>query len=436
MLVDIKSEKGAGTLTLRCSIDLPFPAREVLPLREGKALLVADAFGGKLAVVDSAEGTISSVREIPGHNLRGLTLAHDGSTVLLARQLSSRLATSSFDDIHWGALMKNQVLSLRTDSILDPGIDVMRGMSERDLDEVGHAAGDPEDLAVDTNGRIVVALAGVGEIAVFGERALSITRMPAGTRPSSVVLGSSGQLAYVADVEEDAVVILPMGDGERRVVSLGPRPEPTAIERGQRLFNSAKLSHHGWMSCRSCHPEGHTGGFPADTLGDKSYGDPKLVPSLLGVGSTGPWGWLGNFHTLEDQVCESVVTTLRGKPLSDKEVADLATYLRSLQPSPSSAVAREGSDRGAGLFRSKKCTNCHAGDAKTADGVRDVGLADETGHREFNPPSLRGVVQRTRFLHDGRAGSLEAVLSEYRHPPGTSLADSEIREILAYLRSL
>ena len=170
MIVDITLEDGAAVLRLRRSIDLPFPAREVVLLRGGKALLVADAFGGKLAVVDSTAGTMASVREIPGHNLRGLSLSRDGSNVILARQLSSRLATSSFDDVHWGALMKNQVITLRTDVLLDPGMDPLGGLSAQDLDEVGHAAGDPEDLAVDSMGRIIVALAGVGEIAILGNR--------------------------------------------------------------------------------------------------------------------------------------------------------------------------------------------------------------------------------------------------------------------------
>ena len=435
ILVDIKAGGGDEALSLRRSIDLPFPPREVLPLREGKALLVADAYGGKLAVVDPAEGRIAAVREVPGHNLRGLALSRDGSAVVLARQLTSRLATSSFDDVHWGELLKNQVLTVRVDALLEPGTDPLRGSSARDLDEVGHAAGDPEDLAIDPKGRVVVALAGVGEVAILGDRASPIARGPVGSRPSSVVLVPNGERACIADVEEDAVTIMPLDGGRGRVVSLGPRPEATAVERGERLFTSAGLSHHGWMSCRSCHAEGHTGGFPVDTFGDKSDGAPKLVPSLLGVGSTGPWGWLGNFPTLEDQVRASVETTLRGKPPNDADVADLAAYLRSLGPPPPSAVAR-ASDRGAALFRSKKCANCHAGEALTSEGVKDVGLIDEVGHREFNPPSLRGAGQRARFLHDGRAGTLEAVLSEHGHPPGASLTGAEVRDILAYLQSL
>ena len=184
-IVDIELGEGAKALTLRRSLNLPFSPREVLSLGKGKALLVADAFGGKLAVVDPSKGTLCSVREIPGHNLRGLTLAQDGSTVVLARQLSSRLATSSFDDVHWGNLMKNQVLTLRSEAIFDSEVDLLRGSSARDLDEVGHAAGDPEDLALDPKGQTVVALAGVGELAVLSDLARPIARVPAGTRPSS-----------------------------------------------------------------------------------------------------------------------------------------------------------------------------------------------------------------------------------------------------------
>ncbi|WP_165230437.1 cytochrome c peroxidase [Aquisphaera insulae] len=436
MIVDIEPAAGARALRLRRSIDIPFSPREVLPLREGNAVLVADAFGGKLAIIDPLEGAITSVRQIPGHNLRGLTVADGGATVILARQVSSRLATSSFDDVHWGDLMKNQVLSLRSDAILDSAADPLRGSSWRDLDEVGHAAADPEDLAVDSKGRIVVALAGVGEVAILGDRPAPVVRIPAGTRPSTVALGPKGDLAFVADVEEDAVMVVPPGGGEVRVISLGPRPEPTAVERGERFFTSAGLSHHGWMSCRSCHADGHTGGFSVDTFGDGSYGAPKLVPSLLGAGSTGPWGWLGNFRTLEDQIRASVETTMRGKPPDAREVADLAAYVRSLRPPPPLAVASEASGRGTLVFRSKKCATCHAGLALTTDGVKDVGFLDDAGNREFNPPSLRGIGQRTRFLHDGRASSLEAVFSEHKHPPGVGLTDLELCDLLAYLRTL
>ncbi len=433
-VVEISEDK-PPSLRVSRTVDLPFRPRDLVALPDRPSVIVADAFGGKVAVVDPIEGKILSVHEIPSHNLRGLALSRDGLTVLIAHQTSSRLATSGFDDIHWGALIKNQLRTLRIDALADPGSDPLRGSTVKDLDDVGHAAGDPEDVAIDPRGRPVIALAGVGEVSFLAHRSAPAFRVPVGTRPSCVAIGPDGKSAFVADAEDDAVAIVPLAGGSPRVLSLGPKPEPSAEDRGERLFASARLSHHGWMSCRSCHADGHTSGRLADTLGDGSYGAPKLVPSLLGVGSTGPWGWLGNFDALEDQVRSSVETTMRGPSPTKEQVDDITAYLRSLAPLPSTAEDA-ASARGREVFKARKCASCHAGPAFTTDGVSDVGLSDEVGHRAFNPPSLRGVRHRDRFLHDGRAGSLEGVFRDHGHPPGGAIPAGELADLIAYLRTL
>ncbi len=56
------------------TVTLPFEPREQLYLAEHHKLLVADAFGGHMAMLDTGDGAIDSVREIPGHNVRGLAL--------------------------------------------------------------------------------------------------------------------------------------------------------------------------------------------------------------------------------------------------------------------------------------------------------------------------------------------------------------------------
>ena len=76
---------------------------------------------------------------------------------------------------------------------------------------------------------------------------------------------------------------------------------------------------------------GHTNHRLSDTLGDGQYGAPKRVLSLLGVADTKPWAWDGQIRQLEDQVEKSVRTTLRGRDLEDREVDDLAAYLRTLE---------------------------------------------------------------------------------------------------------
>ena len=58
---------------------------------------------------------------------------------------------------------------------------------------------------------------------------------------------------------------------------------------------------------------------------------------------------------------------------------------------------------------------------------------------KYNPPTLRGVASRRRFLHTGKARSLEAVLSKHHRPEdlvGESLTDEERDAIVEYLKSL
>ena len=52
----------------------------------------------------------------------------------------------------------------------------------------------------------------------------------------------------------------------------------TAADRGERLFFDGRLSHDGWLSCQSCHTDGHTNNALADTLGDGSFGAAKRLP--------------------------------------------------------------------------------------------------------------------------------------------------------------
>ena len=74
------------------------------------------------------------------------------------------------------------------------------------------------------------------------------------------------------------------------------------------------------------------------------------------------------------------------------------------------------------VFEQRKCAACHVAPEYTSSGRYDVGLKDEVGHHEFNPPSLRGVSNRDSFLHDGRAGSLEDVFLKEKHPRGLALS--------------
>ena len=94
-----------------------------------------------------------------------------------------------------------------------------------------------------------------------------------GRRPTAVLPSPDGRWAYVADGLDDTVSVVEIATrpASATIAALGPRPELTAVDRGERLFSSARLSHDGWMSCQSCHTDGHSNGLLSDTLGDGSY---------------------------------------------------------------------------------------------------------------------------------------------------------------------
>ncbi len=426
------------------TLDLPFCPRELAVLRDGFKLVVADAFGGDLALVDLRKQALESVRALPAHNIRGLALAAGGKTLLFAHQMLNPLARSTFDDLHWGLLISNHLRVLRLDAVVNPAADLLTGGGLFDLGDVGKGAADPSGLVVDSSGDPIVALGGVNEAAIIRGPDQPLHRVAVGRRPGAMTVSRDGKAVYIANGLDDTVSVVEIASGRNvATIALGPGPELSLTDRGERLFFDARLSHDGWMSCHSCHTDGHTCGLKSDTLGDGSYGAAKQIPSLLGVGATGPWTWTGSKERLEDQVRASIQTTMHGtKPVPTAEqVEALTAYLRSLRPlSPALANGERALDassvRGREIFRSRKCDVCHTPPEYTSPQRFDVGLSDEVGNRQFNPPSLRGVSRREPLLHDGRAGTLECLFQRDRHPRESVLTEQEIRDLVAFLRTL
>lgn len=405
-------------------------------------LVVTDAAGGKLACLDPRTGRIRAAASVPGTNIRGLAFCSEGREVFLAHQIISERSMVTRDSIFWGALVTNNLRRIPLASLFggDPLIGDWTTLEY--VGETRRGAGDPGELALTTEGTAVVCLAGVDEIGVRAPDDYTIQRVRVGVRPRALVLNASQSRVLVANSGDDTLSEIRLADPTRpRTLRPWPAPTLSARDRGELLFSSARLSLDGWFSCHSCHTDGHTNGANADTDGDGNFGAPKNTPSLLGVGSTGPWGWTGRFERLEDQIQNSIATTLSGGFPSKEEVADLATYLRSLQPiersAPRALANEDRVARGRDVFLERGCQECHAGSSLTSVGVRDVGLDDGLGgHRAFNPPSLRGAAHSAPYLHDGRARSLAAVFSEHEHQLDRPLADEELADLVAFLQSL
>jgi YVTN family beta-propeller protein len=416
------------------AISLPFAPRCQSALAGGAKIIVADAFGGRLAVVDVVRGVVESVRSVPGHNIRSLALSSDGQQLLLAQQLLAEEMPTRADDIRWANVITNGVRSLSLDDVMKPDADLLRHSRLHPLGEFGHGAADPAGLTV-LGDKIAVALGGTGEVAFGPKLRGDWPRLRIGRRPTA--LASLGRRLFVADTFGDTITVIDSDKVEKIAeISLGRSLDLTPAQRGEMLFFDARLSVEGWMSCHSCHSDGHTNGLRSDTLGDGAYGAPKRVPTLLGVGDTAPWAWNGGIERLEEQVRKSIQTTMHGPRPTTQQVEDLTAYLRTLTPPPRGTSTGDDVRRGETAFHARGCARCHAPPTYTTSRTYKVDLEDEMGTNEFNPPSLRGVSHSVAFFHDGRATSLEEVFTRYRHQVPADMPRSELNDLLAFLRTL
>jgi cytochrome c peroxidase len=137
-----------------------------------------------------------------------------------------------------------------------------------------------------------------------------------------------------------------------------------------------------------------------------------------------------------------------GPEPSDADVAALGAFVKTLEPPPNPFRENDGSlteaaIRGEAIFHSEKagCASCHSGPYFTDGQVHDVGLgAPGDRYKGFNTPSLLAVYRKTLLLHDGRAESLEQVLTGPHAPHKVAgqgeLTDHELADLIAYLKSL
>jgi YVTN family beta-propeller protein len=421
-------------------IDLPFPPFKQCCLGKGK-LVVADAFAGGLALIDIDKGQLQSSFNLPIHNVRGLALSADGRRLMITHQTLRASATASYDDIHWGNLLTNNIRSLSVSTLMTSGADPLRDSDLLHLGEAGHGTADPAGIVV-SGERLFAALSGVHQLAIGREQGDRWQYVDVGRRPTAVVASADGSRIYVANTFSDSISVIDAKAGKSIAeISLGPRPTPSKPDLGEALFYDARLSHDGWLSCHSCHSDGHSNGRLADTLGDGSYGTPKRVLSLLGVGETGPWAWNGSMDRLELQVRKSIESTMQGPKPTDAQVEELTAYLKTLSPARPRVDFQDHPDRlaigrGREVFATQGCSRCHTPPLYTSSKTFDVGVSDEKGLKQFNPPALRGVSQGGPYFHDGRAATLEEVFTSHQHQLERQLVKRELNDLLEFLNSL
>lgn len=277
----------------------------------------------------------------------------------------------------------------------------------------------------------------------------AIRRCPSGGRgPHGAAFAPKGDTLYVANYFSDNLGVVNVGKAKLDgAIPLGPAAEPDLVRRGEMLFFDATICYQRWQSCGTCHPDARVDGLNWDLLND-GIGNPKNNKSMLNAHRTAPMMSLGIREDMDHAVRAGLQFILY-RQVIEEEATAIDAYIRSLTPRPSPHRNRDGSlspaaRRGEALFKSPKtaCTACHTGELFTDLKTHDVGTAGplDGNVRKFDNPSLIELYRTGPYLHDGRAVTLQEVLTKFNpgdtHGVTSHLSKQEIEDLVAYLLSL
>lgn len=244
-----------------------------------------------------------------------------------------------------------------------------------------------------------------------------------------------------------------------------PADNPYSKERealGKMLFFDPRISGSQVMSCATCHNPSFSWG---DSLpkavghGHKTLG--RRTPTILNLAWAERTSWDGRAGSLEEQALgpiqaegemnqpiEGMVKRMSvlykkdfekaypGEPVTEKTIAKaIATFERGVVSGEApfdkwikgneSAISARAKN-GFVLFNTKaNCAACHSGSNFTDFGFHDIGVAgDDLGRGNvlkkiasmqyaFKTPTLRNVVERYPYMHDGSESTLEEVIEFY-----------------------
>jgi YVTN family beta-propeller protein len=256
-----------------------------------------------------------------------------------------------------------------------------------------------------------------------------------------------GSVVYVAEYFTDSMTSVDINrttGAKTTSLALGPIPKMTAKRRGEILFNDASLCFQHWQSCESCHPGGaRVDALNWDLLND-GIGNPKNTKSLLLSHKTPPSMITGARENAESAI-RSGIRHILFAVRPEQDIIAIDEYLKSLKPVPSPYLVKgklsASAKRGQKFFNKAGCASCHKGELYTDMQQYDVGIGDGLDKdREFDTPTLVEVWRTAPYLYDGRAVTIEEVLTNYnpedKHGQTSSLSDNEIMDLANFVLSL
>ena len=461
--VEVPREPVAAALT---------PDGSLLVVANHLPAMRADGYhvAARVSLVDAAARRVVTNLTLPNGStsLRGVCLAPDGKYAYVTHTLGRYQLPTTQLERGWMNTSALSIVDLAGRKLLATVL----------LDDVDLGAANPWGVACTADGRqLAVAHAGTHEVSVIDRLALheKLNKLAAGEKVPGVSLtledvpndlsflvglrwrvklagigprglAIAGGRAVAAEYFTDSLGVVDLAADAApaaRSIALGPVVAPTQERQGEINFNNARFCFQQWQSCTTCHPDNRADGLNWDLLND-GIGNPKNTKSMLLTHQTPPAMSLGIRDTAAMAV-RSGLKFIQFAVRPEEDAAAIDAFLKALQPVPSPRLVNgrlsSAARRGERVFKKAGCAECHPAPLFTNLKSYDLGFGkDMDKDKPFDTPTLVEVWRTAPYLHDGRAATLEEVLTTFnpndRHGDTSKLSREQLSDLVEYVLSL
>jgi YVTN family beta-propeller protein len=435
--------------------------------RGGEKLFVTEYLTGAVVAIDLASGeVVDRWQGSPSENLARQVALHPTRDKAYVPHIRSRTNVNQGE----GSIVPFV-------SVIDTAVGPGRRRKPVPMDSFVSVfvVANPWEVAVSPDGKTLLAVfAGTDDLYVCdvlddNYRELSFRKvLNLGHNPRAARFAPDGERIYIYNTLDFTIVEYDTRTLKKQAtIAVCRNPLGDEILRGKILFYTALQPMVGrrWISCASCHPDGDADG--------RTWQNPEGLRNttpLYGMAWTHPIHWSADRdesqdfeHTIRGRlmqgqglirgpVAESLAEPNKGR---SPDLDALAAYC-NMHKTPLSPHAKRGlSDaarRGRALFLADEtgCAACHAGPYYTDSTpkrpyrLHDVGTGTEDPTEQMGPaydtPTLLSIYRTAPYLHDGRAATLEEVLTKFnrddRHGKTSHLSREQIDDLVEFLKAL
>ena len=250
--------------------------------------------------------------------------------------------------------------------------------------------------------------------------------------------GSSQGANHAGDSQPDELSA--QADSEGQAFEEDPGTDLGPVDRGERLFADARLSHDGWMSCQSCHTDGQSNGLlgrhpgrrrlrraQAGHLAPGRRRDRPLDLARLGRPPGGPGPQVDRDHD--------------AGPAADGRAGRRPDRLSPLAPAPPADRADGADEEAVGRGRADLPVEevrrvPRPARVHRATRASTSAWSTRSGHRKFNPPSLRESATAPPTSTTAGPPPCPTSSSATATPGSPAGRTREVEDLVAFLRTL